>query len=294
MVESAYRNIFRLLSMLGRSFGGIRPRRLEHVLASRGYPILRETDFFWIRDRWGSQMRVNPFFLIDREIVWAGAYQDSLHRLIEKVVRPGMICFDIGANIGSIGLHLGRKVGNDGHVHAFEPAPSVVSRLQANVDRNEMQAVISIHEIAIASHTGTMTLSHAKPTEINHGMGTVTATAHTFLSERKEIPAMTLDDFVRENDIPRLDFLKADIQGAEYGMLQGARDSLSKFKPLLVLEVSPEDLAVGNITPADLLCLLTELGYQARTFDSRGNFGNRLTALEVSGYVGDIVCEPLA
>jgi hypothetical protein len=61
-----------------------------------------------------------------------------------------------------------------------------------------------------------------------------------------------------------------------------------------VLEVSPEDLAVGNITPADLLCLLTELGYQSRTFDSRGDFGSRLTAVEVSEYVGDIVCEPLA
>ena len=90
------RVLFRMLSSLGRPFGGLRPRRLHHILARRAFAAFREQDFGWYRDRWGSELRLNPYYLIDRDIIALGVYDAGLHAVIEQRVRPGDVCLDLG------------------------------------------------------------------------------------------------------------------------------------------------------------------------------------------------------
>jgi hypothetical protein len=70
-----------------------------------------------------------------------------------------------------------------------------------------------------------------------------------------------IDDVVRELALSRVDVIKVDAEGAEYLVLRGARETLRRFHPKLVMEVVPAQLASLNATVEDLVSLMNELGY---------------------------------
>jgi hypothetical protein len=76
------------------------------------------------------------FFLIDREILACGAYGTAVHAALERLVKPGITCFDVRANIGDATLHMARLRRPSGRGHAFEPAPSVFTRLRERISQN--------------------------------------------------------------------------------------------------------------------------------------------------------------
>ncbi|HUU59089.1 MAG TPA: FkbM family methyltransferase, partial [Phycisphaerae bacterium] len=87
--------------------------------------------------------------------------------------------------------------------------------------------------------------------------------------ECKAVETTTLDSFTAERGIKRVDFIKMDVQGAEYKILQGSRSVLSRFAPVLVVEVSPKDLECSGHTSRDLCELIASYGY--RLFKLRRN-----------------------
>ena len=72
-----------------------------------------------------------------------------------------------------------------------------------------------------------------------------------------------IDAVVRELGLNRLDVIKVDVEGAEVLVIRGARETLRRFHPKLVMEVIPHNLAAMNTTVEDLTSLMTELGYGA-------------------------------
>src|SRR5688500_18227880 len=114
--------LYSALVRVGRPFGGIRPFRIMNWLrktAWREPPV--SSHFKWITDAWGCSMKLHPYYLIDHHIIAQGTYDKPLHRCIQRSVRPGMTVFDVGANIGSVALHLSRCAGSSGMVVCFEP-----------------------------------------------------------------------------------------------------------------------------------------------------------------------------
>jgi transcription antitermination factor NusA-like protein len=72
-----------------------------------------------------------------------------------------------------------------------------------------------------------------------------------------------IDDVVGELGLKRVDVVKIDVEGAEYNVLRGARATLTRFHPKIVLEVSPQELANMNTKVEDLVSLIREMGYNA-------------------------------
>jgi hypothetical protein len=72
---------------------------------------------------------------------------------------------------------------------------------------------------------------------------------------------VTLDDFVAEHAIDRLDFIKVDTEGAEINVLTGAADTIRRFRPGMFIEVNPEALARYGHRPEELRETIRELGY---------------------------------
>jgi hypothetical protein len=70
-----------------------------------------------------------------------------------------------------------------------------------------------------------------------------------------------IDDVVPELGLTRVDVVKIDVEGAEVLVLRGARETLMRFHPKLVMEVLPDHLANLNTSVEELLSLLNELGY---------------------------------
>ena len=80
-----------------------------------------------------------------------GDVEPEVQEVLQKYLRPGMIFYDVGANIGFFSLLAARLVGEQGSVVAFEADPEIAARLRENVNRNEKPAAISVEEKAVWS-----------------------------------------------------------------------------------------------------------------------------------------------
>jgi FkbM family methyltransferase len=146
--------------------------------------------------------------------------------LISPHLRPGMVAFDVGANIGYLAMYLRHRIGPSGQLFCFEPEPENYAELESNLRRNHLD---NCHAIAAAVGAQEGTVSFAQGLN-----GHVTPDGTPGLS----VPVITLDRFVEQRRLPRVDFVKIDVEGFEVDVLNGMKALLSRpDKPLLYIEV---------------------------------------------------------
>lgn len=271
--------LFDVAAALGRPIGGLRPHRIVHRLCKLAYDQApRPEDFRWYSDRHGLQMKLHPYYLIDREIIAFGAYELPLQRYIEKNIRPGMTCLDVGANMGAVALHLALRAGPTGKVYGFEPVPANAQRLREHATRNSFDNRLQIVECALSDTNSQLELLVAAPSHVNQGMGSLVEVDHGDLTGKITVKSLRLDDFCETHSLSSIDFIKVDIQGAEPLFLAGAERTLRTMHPKLVMEVAPSSLSSSGYTSCDLLSRMESLGYMAWLLKSSGETSNRLTA----------------
>lgn len=174
-------------------------------------------------------LHIDTRFLVER-IAWTGSYETELQHHIRRTIRPGAIAFDVGANIGAVALGLARQVGDSGHVHAFEPAPPNRRRLEGNLTLNPTLAKrITLHPVGLGDRAATLHW-HEEPG--NPGNGWLRASS----PDGTPVPVRTLDEVTPALRLPRLDFIKIDVEGMEDAVLRGAVETLRRWKPALYFE----------------------------------------------------------
>ena len=157
-----------------------------------------------------SQFHSLYFFPKVRRFFWGneGEYDN------EKIhLRSSEVVFDIGANMGAFSCLAGLAVGEAGRVYAFEPLQKYASVLKANITLNGLRNV-TVVEKALGDSPATVRME---------GITIVDGTGN--------IPVTTIDAFVREQGIERIDFLKMDVEGFERKVLLGGKESLRRFQP---------------------------------------------------------------
>jgi len=170
---------------------------------------------------------------------WLGTYELVLQDSLRKLVKPGNMAYDIGANIGYISLMLARLVGDKGYVFAFEALPANTQRWQENVNLNHMTGRMQLFCGAVADRNAPVHfLVHA-----SGGMGKVSGSAgreNTYQDEI-EVPGVSLDEFVFEQGNPPPQVIKMDIEGGEVLALPGMLGVLKEARPSLVLELHGQE-----------------------------------------------------
>jgi len=143
----------------------------------------------------------------------------------DSIVEPklGDIVFDIGAYVGDTALWFSKAVGPQGKVYAFEPEPSNFAKLKANLERNKVTNVIPL-QLALSENEGEMRVSSGAGSSVKTQAGT-----------GKSVKVTTIDNFVEANTLPRVDFIKMDVEGHELKVLEGAHETIKTFKPSLAL-----------------------------------------------------------
>ncbi len=178
------------------------------------------------------------------------------------VPRDGVV-IDVGAHSGQFAKLLAAMV-PDGQVLAFEPASYALSILRKVAAVRRLRN-LHIIPCALGAEEAALTLNvPVKPSgSLGFGLSFIGDTASCNRQLRSEtIRVRRLDDVARELDLQRLDFIKADIEGFEASLLAGARETLSRFRPVLFLEIVDEHLRRAG-SSADALCaLLRELAYR--------------------------------
>lgn len=182
----------------------------------------------------------------------AGSWYEPELDFLCKILKPGNTLVDIGANIGIYSLYGARSVGPAGRVFAFEPNPPCFKILQENLQINRIQNAEAVPG-AVSSFAGktiltgeatrwnSLRLGQAKP-----GSGMLTT----------EVAVLTLDNFFSAQSLTQLRIIKIDAEGQEDQVLAGARQTLSTYRPILIIE----DLGAESKPIYDIR--LAALGYE--------------------------------
>jgi FkbM family methyltransferase len=177
-----------------------------------------------------------PFELIETEIV-------------NKEIKKGDAVIDIGANIGYYTLIFANLVGREGKVFAFEPSPDNFSLLQKNIEINGYQNV-KLEQMAVSNKSGKTKLYLTSNPADNRIYD-----LHDN-SNSVEVVTIKMDDYF-SNYNGKIDFIKMDIQGAEWAAIEGMPLLLEKNKNIKILtEFSPPLLKGFKIEPSEFLDLL--------------------------------------
>lgn len=199
---------------------------------------------------------------IDFAIWLLGSFEPETVRCYRRLVRPGALVLDIGANIGAHTLHLAEAVGAEGRVLAFEPTDYAFAKLSQNCALNpHLQSRIRLFQAMLVSRDGpaeTPRLYSSWPLQRD---GDLHAQHQGRLMSTSSARAATLDTALREAGIGRVDFVKLDIDGFECGMLEGAKSTLTRDHPVILMELAPYALEEQGDSLERLVGKLDALGY---------------------------------
>jgi FkbM family methyltransferase len=228
--------------------------RLIHRLS---YALLPKGERIWMRIKRGPAeglwVEVNP--RTGREYVY-GLTEDAVQIAVSKSLSPGMIVYDIGANIGLFSMLAARLVGASGKVFSFEPDPENAARLRRNIEKNRFDNV-SVRNVGVWSSSGSFNFIPADSGSPDHGTGRFNP-----ISQSGVLTSCTsLDDFAKVAPPP--DLIKCDVEGAEVEVLRGATGVFQSGRPILICEIhSPENDHAARE-------LLDRLGYVCTNVDSQ-------------------------
>jgi len=155
--------------------------------------------------------------------MWLGSYEYRKVNALASVLRVGDVFYDIGANVGFYSLLAARLVGIEGHVYAFEPLPRNLEYLSRHIRMNNCRN-ITIVPCAVADCTSKRYFTVPN-----------SSTGHFSEAGELEVETITLDDFLFDRHARSPNIIKADIEGAEIEMLEGASRCLTECRPLVFL-----------------------------------------------------------
>ncbi len=203
--------------------------------------------------------------------------------LVKKLLKPGMIVIDVGANLGNYSMLLSKCVGESGKVYAFEPTSTTFQKLKDRLENQDVKN-ISLFQKAIFSENKTVEINEF-PEE--YSMWNSMGKPHMYnpKNSQEEIPIVktemvqyiTLDWFCQEENIGHINYLKIDVEGAEFDVLLGSIKLLQKKTiDFIQFEISKKMLEGLNRNAADTFQILIENGYECHRIEDEGRIGEKI------------------
>ena len=161
-----------------------------------------------------------------------GEFEPEMVSLFKSLIQPTDTVLDIGANIGCTSLLFGdlaRKV------YSFEPSPTTHRWLVQNVQMAKLNNVEPIN-LGLGKEAGTFELTFAPN---NRSGGFVSNLTNA--SEGHQVEQITIakgDDFIREHQIAKVDFIKIDVEGFEQSVIEGLAETIAREQPIVALELN--------------------------------------------------------
>lgn len=177
--------------------------------------------------RWGMMIYHRNDFFIGRSLEKYGDFAPEETDLFKKLVEPGSIVIDGGANQGAFTVPLAKMVGEQGGVFAIEPQRLTYQVLCGNLAINSLANVHAIHA-ALGSENGATRIPIPDLRTSVH-TGEVTADP---AKRGERVQVITIDSL----GLSRLALLKLDIEGHERAAIQGARRTIAAHKPVIYVE----------------------------------------------------------
>lgn len=202
---------------------------------------------------------------ISQELQTFKTHEPLSTKLIVQLLKKGMTCLDIGANIGYYVLLESKIVGNDGRVIAVEPSPQNYDCIKKNIELQKLENIKAF----------------------NFAAGDTNGNIRFFVNERSNgckvllegeklpnrpgtvihVPVRKIDDFLNDEGIEKVDFIRMDVEGYEWNIFQGMKNTVQKSKPIIQLEVHKGPM--GNETTTDFFEFFKANGYEVISYHQR-------------------------
>ena len=202
--------------------------------------------------------------------IYLGCYERETLGQYPYLVRKGATVLDIGANIGVHSLCLAQIVGSHGHVYAVEPTRYAVDKLHNNLKLNpNIASQITISQCMLMA----CSVTELPDTVVSSWPVADSPSVDTLLSGRAHSTAgariATLDHMVAEWGLGSVDLIKLDVDGYELDVLEGAQETLSKYSPIIIVELCPYVFRAHGRRFSELVEFIDSKGYDI--FDLRNN-----------------------
>jgi FkbM family methyltransferase len=162
--------------------------------------------------------------LVGLSLATYGEYSEGEVEVFRKVLKPGDVAIDVGANIGALTIPMANLVAPGGLVYAFEASAANVQLLSRNVNQNQCDDLVLIFPVAASDDVGMLKVDkqsalHAySRKDINEG--------------EFDVPSVTIDSL----ELPRCKLIKIDVDGHELQVLNGAVETIKRCRPVIYIE----------------------------------------------------------
>ncbi len=196
---------------------------------------------------------------------YQGTYEKFLWDLIHSRLPRNGVFFDIGANIGWYSLHAAYL--SKARVFAFEPGTAALQHLRRNILLNGLTEDIRLTEKIVGLENETCRFSNDT---VGHALNHVLADDEAGINSC-ELHSISIDRFVTAYQISHIDLIKCDVEGGELKFLLGARNTLQRFHPILLLEINQNWCERQGYSPREIYGFLNELDYRYQVITDKGN-----------------------
>jgi len=211
---------------------------------------------------------------------------------LKKIVMPGQIVVDVGANIGIYSVVLAKWVGKQGHVFAFEPAPDNIKLLRKTIKLNQFDN-ITITQKAISNKPGIASFY------LVDGISSHSLMDYGKSIDKIDVEVETLDNFFQDYEKP-IDFIKIDAEGYDFKVILGMQNIISKTQNLsLFVEFDPKRLIKIGDSPQDLLRFMLNNRFSVKDLITNEMITSDDIEKTVERYMGephytDLLCEKIS
>lgn len=229
-----------------------RGKRYVHHFLRSAFHLNSSCDIEVVRQ--GLVWRLNPSDFVQTHLYWIGEYEGWDLQQLSRWVGQSSIVVDVGANFGYYSISLASALHGNGHVFAFEPCRETFARLQTNIGLNHLESTITAVPGGLSDSRGVAYLDRFAG---NSGASTLT---NNPTGDAVEVD--TLDHFCEVHTLTRLDVVKVDVEGSELRVINGGRQALSRFHPVVMIEFNSEALGRAGASVEELDKALRDLGYE--------------------------------
>jgi FkbM family methyltransferase len=244
------------ISLLMRNFQKQQDEKLIKEANKKWDNLFNGNDFFEYNLYGYAKINLYRDSILSR-LIWNKFEKDETDYMC-KVLKKGDVFIDIGSNIGLFSLIASKIVGDEGKVLCFEPSPLTFSRLKENVTINNFNN-LDIRNLGLSDAIGELTFYVS-----NNGYdawNSFSPSKDNKLELSINVPVSTLDFELNEIDKSKIKLVKIDVEGWEKFVLQGAKDFLTNFNPIVMVEFTEQNTFNSGYPVYDIYDIMENFGY---------------------------------
>jgi FkbM family methyltransferase len=197
-----------------------------------------------------------------KRVMVEGEFEPDIVQLAKRHIDPTRDVIDVGANVGFYTVLFSKLVNEPRRVLAVEPAQPVLKHLRGNISRNGCTESVIVFEGIAIDKRGSFRINVIPGMEEFSSVGEI---VHPYVTGKAtlsvEAEGDTLDNLVRHFEL-NPGFIKIDVEGGEYLVLEGAANTIQTCRPVIVLELNELLLASCGATSQMVLDFLGDFHYR--------------------------------